>query len=53
MPQSLIHTGYVDQVLRVEEMPAVLLRYTQHPGLELHPQGVTARSRGSSAIASN
>ncbi|HEV7135141.1 MAG TPA: chemotaxis protein CheB [Steroidobacteraceae bacterium] len=39
MPQSLIHAGYADQVLKVEDVPAVLLRYTRHPGLELPPAG--------------
>ncbi len=34
MPQSLIHAGYADQVLRTEEIPAVLLRYTQQPYLD-------------------
>lgn len=31
MPQSAIATGMVDHVLSVEQMPAVLLRYAQHP----------------------
>jgi len=39
MPQSLIYAGYADQVLRVEEMPSVLLRYVQHPYLQLDPVG--------------
>ncbi|HWF99846.1 MAG TPA: chemotaxis protein CheB, partial [Steroidobacteraceae bacterium] len=39
MPQSLIHTGYADQVLKVEDIPAVLLQYTQHSALELSAAG--------------
>jgi len=31
MPRSAIATGIVDYVLSVEQMPEVLLRYTQHP----------------------
>ncbi len=39
MPQSVIHAGYADQVLRTEEMPALLLRYTRQPYLDLHAAG--------------
>jgi two-component system CheB/CheR fusion protein len=39
MPQSLIHTGYADRVLKVEDIPAVLLQYTQHSALELSATG--------------
>ncbi len=39
MPQSVIHAGYADQVLRTEEMPGLLLRYTRQPYLDLHPAG--------------
>jgi two-component system, chemotaxis family, CheB/CheR fusion protein len=39
MPQSLIYAGYADQVLKVEDIPPVLLRYVRHPYLELNPQG--------------
>ena len=39
MPQSLIHAGYADQVLRVEEIPAVLRQYAQHPFLDLNAKG--------------
>jgi two-component system, chemotaxis family, CheB/CheR fusion protein len=30
MPQSLIHSGYADQILRTEEIPRVLQHYSQH-----------------------
>ncbi|MGH8256474.1 MAG: chemotaxis protein CheB [Steroidobacteraceae bacterium] len=39
MPRSLIHAGYADQVLDAQEIPALLLRYVQHPYLELDPKG--------------
>ncbi len=39
MPRSLIHAGYADQVLNAEEIPDLLLRYVQHPYLELDPKG--------------
>ncbi|MFL6604958.1 MAG: chemotaxis protein CheB [Steroidobacteraceae bacterium] len=39
MPRSLIHAGYADQVLNAEDIPAVLLRFTQHPYLEPDPKG--------------
>jgi two-component system CheB/CheR fusion protein len=39
MPQSLIHAGYADQVLKITEIPAVLLRYVQHPYLDPDPVG--------------
>jgi two-component system CheB/CheR fusion protein len=34
MPRSAIDTGLVDYVLPVEQMPAELIRYVQHPYLE-------------------
>jgi two-component system, chemotaxis family, CheB/CheR fusion protein len=34
MPRSAIDTGLVDYVLPVEQMPAELIRYAQHPYLE-------------------
>ncbi len=34
MPSSLIQAGYADQVLKVADIPAVLLRYVQHPYLD-------------------
>jgi two-component system CheB/CheR fusion protein len=34
MPQSVIHAGYADQVLKTEDIPAVLERYVHHPYLE-------------------
>jgi two-component system CheB/CheR fusion protein len=34
MPRSAIDTGLVDHVLPVEQMPAQLIRYVQHPYLE-------------------
>jgi two-component system CheB/CheR fusion protein len=34
MPNSLIHAGYADQVLKASEIPAVLIRYVQHPYLD-------------------
>lgn len=43
MPQSLIHAGYADQVLKTEDIPAVLLRYVQQPYLK-PDQGGTARA---------
>jgi two-component system CheB/CheR fusion protein len=39
MPRSLIHAGYADQVLNTADIPAVLLRFTQHPYLEPDPKG--------------
>ncbi len=39
MPRSLIHAGYADQVLGAEEIPDLLLRYVQHPYLQLDPKG--------------
>ncbi len=33
MPQSLVHAGYADQVLRTEEIPSVLKRYVRRPYL--------------------
>jgi two-component system CheB/CheR fusion protein len=39
MPRSLIHAGYADQVLDAQEIPALLLRFVQHPYLELDPKG--------------
>ncbi|MDB6084075.1 MAG: torS, partial [Gammaproteobacteria bacterium] len=39
MPRSLIHAGYADQVLRIEEIPAMLQRYVRHPFLPLNPAG--------------
>jgi two-component system, chemotaxis family, CheB/CheR fusion protein len=41
MPQSVIHAGYADQVLRLEEIPEVLRQYSQHPFLGLHAKGRT------------
>lgn len=38
MPQSLIHAGYADQVLRPEEIPPLLLRYVTQPYLGLSPE---------------
>jgi two-component system CheB/CheR fusion protein len=34
MPQSLIHSGYADQVLAPEDIPPMLLRYVRRPYLE-------------------
>lgn len=45
MPQSLIHAGYADQVLKVEEIPTVLLRYVQQPYLEPDPEGGARAAR--------
>jgi two-component system, chemotaxis family, CheB/CheR fusion protein len=39
MPQSLIHAGFADRVLKTEEMSAVLERYVRHPYLEPDPVG--------------
>jgi two-component system CheB/CheR fusion protein len=39
MPKSVIHAGFADQVLRTEEIPAVLERYVQHPDLAPDPAG--------------
>ena len=39
MPQSLIYAGYADQILKVEDIPPLLLRYIQHPYLLLNPAG--------------
>ncbi len=39
MPQSLIYSGYADQVLAVGEIPGAVVRYAQHPQLELDPAG--------------
>lgn len=39
MPESLIYSGYADQILKAEEIPAVLQRYVQHPYLETNPAG--------------
>ena len=39
MPQSLIHSGYADQVLAAEDIPAALRQYIQNPFLELSTKG--------------
>jgi two-component system CheB/CheR fusion protein len=39
MPQSLIHTGYADQVLPAEQIPLALKQYIQHPLIDLNTQG--------------
>jgi two-component system, chemotaxis family, CheB/CheR fusion protein len=41
MPQSLIHAGYADQVLPVEEIPAALRQFVEHPFLDLLAKGRT------------
>src|SRR5689334_20115184 len=41
MPQSVIHAGYADQVLPVEEIPAALRHYVEHPFLDLLVKGRT------------
>jgi two-component system, chemotaxis family, CheB/CheR fusion protein len=47
MPQSLIHTGYADQVLPAEEIPRALKQYVQHPFLDLN---ATGRARAAQEI---
>jgi two-component system, chemotaxis family, CheB/CheR fusion protein len=42
MPRSAILTGSVDHILPVEEMPAELVRYLQHPYLGAPPRTVSA-----------
>ena len=37
MPQSLIHAGYADQVLKTEDIPALLRRYAQNSDFKLNP----------------
>ncbi|HEY1888871.1 MAG TPA: chemotaxis protein CheB [Steroidobacteraceae bacterium] len=39
MPQSLIHAGYADQVLKTADIPAVLQRYVQHLHLDPDSSG--------------
>ena len=39
MPQSVIHAGYADQVLPVDEIPAALRQYVEHPFLDLQGKG--------------
>ena len=39
MPRSLIHAGYADQVLKVEDIPPALVRFAQHPYLDPDPKG--------------
>jgi len=39
MPRSLIHAGYADQVLKVEDIPPALIRFAQHPYLDPDPKG--------------
>ncbi|HEX3843934.1 MAG TPA: chemotaxis protein CheB, partial [Steroidobacteraceae bacterium] len=45
MPRSLIHAGYADQVLAAEEIPDLLLRFVQHPYLDLDPKGHARAAR--------
>jgi two-component system CheB/CheR fusion protein len=45
MPRSLIHAGYADQVLGAEEIPGLLLRFVQHPYLDLDPKGHARAAR--------
>lgn len=40
MPRSLIHSGYADQVLKPADIPAMLLRYAQHPYLDPAKRGL-------------
>ncbi len=39
MPQSLIHAGYADQVLKPDEIPGVLKRYVGRPYLGVDDRG--------------
>ncbi len=38
MPKSAVETGLIDFILPVEKMPDTLIRYVQHPYLELQSQ---------------
>ncbi|MBA3013171.1 MAG: PAS domain-containing protein [Proteobacteria bacterium] len=38
MPKSAVETGLIDFILPVEKMPETLIRYVQHPYLELQSQ---------------
>lgn len=38
MPRSAVETELIDFILRVEEMPETLIRYLQHPYIELKSQ---------------
>jgi two-component system CheB/CheR fusion protein len=38
MPRSAVETGLIDFILPVEKMPDTLIRYVQHPSLELQSQ---------------
>jgi two-component system CheB/CheR fusion protein len=40
MPQSLIHAGYADQVLKPDEIPGVLKRYVGRPYLGVEDRGL-------------
>ena len=46
MPQSLIHAGYADQVLKIEEIPPAILQYAHHPYLEYDSAGTRSRDGG-------
>src|SRR3954469_28386 len=45
MPRSLIHAGYADQVSSAQEIPDLLLRFVQHPYLELDSTGRVRAAR--------
>lgn len=40
MPQSLIYSGYADQILKTPEIPPVLVRYARHPDLIADSRGI-------------
>ena len=40
MPRSLVHSGYADQVLPVDRIPAFLLNYVRHPVVQEGGAGV-------------
>ena len=49
MPQSVIYAGYADQVLGVEEIPAALRQYVEHPFLGEHAKGRARAASGAGA----
>jgi two-component system, chemotaxis family, CheB/CheR fusion protein len=40
MPQSLIYSGYADQILKTDEIPPALVRYARHPDLIADSRGI-------------
>jgi two-component system CheB/CheR fusion protein len=51
MPRSLIHSGYADEILPVQNIPSFLKRFTRHPAVAHPADDIDAMQRERSALA--